>query len=205
MSKAAYIVSAVRTPIGKSGGGLAEFTAADLGVIAVRAALERAFGEAPPERVPGVGAAQETEAGTHGRPSSGVSGEMPRPPARDRNDKEELSERAPGEKPEGRQDAGATGDGGQRAPWRVDELIFGNARPAGVGPNLARQIAWRAGLGDDVAAFTVNMACASGLRALLLGWQQILLGEADVVVAGAAEPVSGAPYLLGARWGFPRG
>src|SRR2546425_5233301 len=82
MSKAAYIVSAVRTPIGKSGGGLAEFTAADLGVIAVRAALERAFGEAPPERVPGVGAAQETEAGTHRRPSSGVSGEISRSPRR---------------------------------------------------------------------------------------------------------------------------
>src|SRR5437879_3073357 len=100
MSKAAYIVSAVRTPIGKFGGGLAEFTAADLGVIAVRAALERAFGEAPPERVPGVSAAQETEAGTHGRPSPGVSGEIPGPPWRARNDKEKLSERAPGEKPE---------------------------------------------------------------------------------------------------------
>ena len=213
MSKTAYIVSAVRTPIGKFGGGLAEFTAADLGVIAVRAALERAFGEAPPERVPGVGAAQETEAGTYGRPSSGVSGEIPRSPSRARNDKEKLSERAPGEKPEGRQDpstvlrasAGATGDGGQRARWRVDELIFGNARPAGVGPNLARQIAWRAGLGDDVPAFTVNMACASGLRALLLAWQQILLGEAEIIVAGGTESMSRVPYLLEARWGFRLG
>src|SRR5712691_11130286 len=122
-----------------------------------------------------------------------------------RDDKEKLSERAPGEKPEGRQDAGATGDGGQRAPWRVDELIFGNARPAGVGPNLARQIAWRAGLGDDVPAFTVNMACASGLRALLLGWQQILLGEAEIIVAGGAESMSRVPYLLEARWGFRLG
>src|SRR3989454_6741451 len=201
MSKAAYIVSAVRTPIGKFGGGLAEFTAADLGVIAVRGALERAFGEAPPERVPGVSAAQQTEAGTNARPSAGVSGEIPRSPSRARNDKEKLSERAPGEKPEGRQDAGATGDGGQRAPWRVDELIFGNARPAGVGPNLARQIAWRAGLGDDVPAFTVNMACASGLRALLLGWQQILLGEAEIIVAGGGGSVCPGPYLLQRRWG----
>src|SRR2546425_5408377 len=93
MSKAAYIVSAVRTPIGKSGGGLADFTAADLGVIAVRAALERAFGEAPPERVPGVGAAQETEAGTHGRPSFGVLGEIPRSPWRGRDDKEKMAGR----------------------------------------------------------------------------------------------------------------
>src|SRR5713226_7005124 len=53
MNRAAYIVSAVRTPIGKFGGGLADLTAADLGVIAVRAALARAFGEAPPERKPG--------------------------------------------------------------------------------------------------------------------------------------------------------
>src|SRR3989475_5466702 len=91
MSKAAYIVSAVRTPIGKFGGGLAEFTAADLGVIAVRAALERAFGEAPPERVPGVSAAQETEAGTHGRPSPGVLGEIPRPAWRAREYKKKQS------------------------------------------------------------------------------------------------------------------
>src|SRR2546422_3417448 len=204
MSKAAYIVSAVRTPIGKFGGGLAEFTAADLGVIAVRAALERAFGEAP-ERVPGVSTAQETEARTNARPSSGVSGEIPRSPWRAGNDKEKLSERAPGEKPEGRQDAGATGDGAQRAPWRGGELVFGDARPAGGGPNLAGPIAWRAGLGDDVPAFTVNMACASGLRALLLAWQQILLGEADIIVAGGTESMSRVPYLLEARWGFRLG
>src|SRR2546425_9475338 len=159
MSKAAYIVSAVRTPIGKFGGGLAEFTAADLGVIAVRAALERAFGEAPPERVPGVSAAQETEAGAHGRPSSGVSGETPGPPWQARNDKEKLSERKPGEKPERRQDpstvlrasAGATGDGGQRAPWRGGELIFGNARAAGGGAKLGRGKRWGARLGAGVA------------------------------------------------------
>src|SRR5438445_12823849 len=142
MSKTAYIVSAVRTPIGKFGGGLAEFTAADLGVIAVRAALERAFGEAPPERVPGVSAAQETEAGTHGRPSPGVSGEIPGPPWRARNDKEKLSERAPGEKTECRQDAGATGDGAQRAPW-VGDLIFGNTRRACVRPNRGWQLDFR--------------------------------------------------------------
>ena len=160
MSRAAYIVSAVRTPIGKFGGGLAELTAADLGVIAVRAALERAFGEPPKERLPGT----EVEAA--------------------------LRRQEWRDKP---------------AATRVDELIFGNARPAGVGPNLARQIAWRSGLGDDVPAFTVNMACASGLRALVLGWQQILLGEAEIVVAGGAESMSRVPYLVEGRWGFRLG
>lgn len=88
---------------------------------------------------------------------------------------------------------------------KVDEVVFGNARPAGVGPNPARQIAWRAGLGDDVPAFTVNMACASGLRAILLGWQQIQLGAAEVVVAGGAESMSRVPYLIDARWGMRMG
>lgn len=89
--------------------------------------------------------------------------------------------------------------------WHIDELIFGNARPAGVGPNPARQIAWRAGLGDAVPAFTVNMACASGLRAILLGWQQILTGAAEIVVAGGAESMSRVPYLVEARWGMRMG
>jgi acetyl-CoA C-acetyltransferase len=153
MTEAVYIVSALRTPIGKFGGMLADFTAPDLGVIAVRAALERAFGQPlPPERTPGQAA--------------------PRP---------------------------------AKLPWRIDELIFGNARPAGVGPNPARQIAWRSGLGDDVPAFTVNMACASGLRAVILGWQQIRLGQADLIVAGGAESMSRVPYLVEGRWGFKIG
>jgi len=155
MAGTAYIVSAVRTPIGKFGGGLADFTAPDLGVVAVRAALERAFGPPlPVERIPG-------------QPSST--------------------------------------SGAKELPWRVDELIFGNARSAGVGPNPARQIAWRAGLGDDVPAFTVNMACASGLRTIVFGWQQIALGEADIVVAGGAESMSRVPYLVEGRWGFKMG
>ena len=84
-------------------------------------------------------------------------------------------------------------------------MIFGNARPAGVGPNPARQIAWRAGLGDDVPAFTVNMACASGLRAVVLGWQEILTGGAQIIVAGGAESMSRVPYLVEGRWGFKLG
>jgi acetyl-CoA C-acetyltransferase len=150
MTEAAYIVSAVRTPIGKFGGALADFTAADLGVMAVREALERAFG------VP-----------------------MPAPP-----------------KP-----AATT----WLLPWRVDEVILGNARAAGVGPNVARQVAWRAGLGDNVPAFTVNMACASGLRSILLGWQQICSGDAHIIVAGGVESMSRVPYLVEGRWGFKMG
>ena len=153
MTKSVYIISAVRTPIGKFGGMLADFTAPDLGVIAVRAAIERAFGgPLPPERTPGEAAANPVQ-----------------------------------------------------ARWHVNELIFGNARPAGVGPNPARQIAWRSGLGDDVPALTINMACASGLRAVMLAWQQILLGQAEIVVAGGAESMSRVPYLVDGRWGFKMG
>ncbi|MFZ0908509.1 MAG: thiolase family protein, partial [Candidatus Acidiferrales bacterium] len=72
-------------------------------------------------------------------------------------------------------------------------------------PNPGRQIAWRAGLGDDVPGFTVNMACASGLRAVALGRQQILTGEAEIIVAGGAESMSRVPYLLEGRWGFKMG
>jgi acetyl-CoA C-acetyltransferase len=161
MTRTAYIVSAVRTPIGKFGGGLAELTAADLGVFAVRAALERAFGEAPASREPGA-----------------------------------FAEKA------SRPDWSAARTA---AAYRVDELIFGNARPAGGGSNVARQVAWRSGLGDDVPAFAVNMACASGLRAITLAWQQIFLGEADVVVAGGTESMSRVPFLLEARWGYKMG
>ena len=152
MSRAVYIASAVRTPIGKFGGTLAEISSASLGVIAVRAAMERAFGSAPAERTTGSKPSEPAWAGPH-----------------------------------------------------VDHVIFGHARPAGVGPNVSRQIGWRSGLGDDVPAFTVNMQCASGLRAVVLGWQQILLGEAGIVVTGGTESMSRVPYLLEARWGYKIG
>jgi acetyl-CoA C-acetyltransferase len=176
MSDTAYIVSAVRTPIGKFGGALMDFTSADLGVVAVRAALARAFGERlPAERSPGQFENNDRIAENALRSATAVV----------------APERAkPGEA------------GTSAPPWRVDEVIIGNARPAGIGPNLARQIAWRSGLGDDVPAFTVNMACASGLRALVLGWQQIMLGQSQIVVAGGAESMSRVPYLMDARWGF---
>jgi acetyl-CoA C-acetyltransferase len=92
------------------------------------------------------------------------------------------------------------------APERVDQTIFGHARQAGSGPNSARQIAWRAGVPAERPAFTVNQACGSGLQALLSAARAILLGEAEVVLAGGTESMSNTPYLLPrARWGYRMG
>lgn len=130
------IAGAVRTPIGRFGGGLSGLTAAELGTIAAREALAR----------------------------SGVS------------------------------------------PAQVEEVVFGCARQAGVGPNVARQVGWRAGMPQEVPAYTVNMACGSGLKAIELGYRAIHHGEAHVVLAGGAESMSRVPYLLqGARWGLRMG
>jgi len=127
-----FILSAVRTAIGKYGGSLRDFSAPDLGVLAAQAALQRA--------------------GT--------------------------------------------------APEEVDEAIFGHARQAGNGPNPARQIAVRAGIPERVPAYTVNKACASGMKALVLGFQEIVLGHADVALVGGTEAMSRVPYYVeGARWG----
>ena len=79
---------------------------------------------------------------------------------------------------------------------RVDQLIFGNARQAGAGPNVARQIALRAGLPQGAPAFTVNMACASGLKSMLLAYDAIALGRASIVVAGGTESMTNLPFLL---------
>ncbi|MXW37266.1 MAG: acetyl-CoA C-acetyltransferase [Acidobacteria bacterium] len=84
----------------------------------------------------------------------------------------------------------------------VDEVIFGNARQAGVGPNPARQVGRRAGLADRVPARTVNQACASGLRAILDAAADIRIGDARTVLAGGTESMSNTPFLLpSARWG----
>ena len=134
--QAVYILSAVRTPIGKFGGTLASLTAADLGVVAAKAAMERA----------------------------GVR------------------------------------------PEQVEETIFGNARQAGGGPNPARQVSVRSGVPQEVPAFTVNKACASGMKAIALAYQAILLGEANCILAGGTESMSRVPYLLDqARWGYRMG
>jgi acetyl-CoA C-acetyltransferase len=134
--QAVFILSAVRTPIGKFGGSLASLTAADMGVAAARAAMERA----------------------------GVR------------------------------------------PEQIDETIFGNARQAGGGPNPARQVSVRSGIPQEVPAFTVNKACASGMKAIALAYQAITLGDASCILAGGTESMSRVPYLLDqARWGYRLG
>ncbi|HSA93242.1 MAG TPA: acetyl-CoA C-acetyltransferase [Terriglobales bacterium] len=131
-----FILSAVRTAIGKFGGSLAGKTAADMGAIAARAALERA---------------------------------------------------------------------GVRAD-QVDETIFGNARQAGGGPNVARQISIRAGLPQEVPAYTVNQACASGMKSVALAFEEITAGNLECVLTGGTESMSRLPYYLdGARWGYRLG
>lgn len=130
------IASAVRTPIGKFGGSLASFSAADLGVVAVKEALARANVE----------------------------------------------------------------------PSAVNEVIIGHARQAGNGPNPARQISFRSGIPQEISAYTVNKACGSGLKAIILAYQEILLGNANVIVAGGTESMSRVPYLVdNARWGLRLG
>jgi acetyl-CoA C-acetyltransferase len=90
----------------------------------------------------------------------------------------------------------------------VDDVIVGHARQAGSGPNPARQVVRRAGLPDSVPATTVNKACASGLEAVASGVRQIVLGDADIVLAGGIESMSRMPYLIDAadaRWGHRMG
>jgi acetyl-CoA C-acetyltransferase len=131
-----YLIAALRTPIGKFGGGLASLTAPQLGTAAAKATIER----------------------------SGID------------------------------------------PSAIDEVIFGNARQAGVGPNSARQVAIRSGLRHEVPAYTVNQACGSGLRAIMNAAGEIRLGHASVVLAGGTESMSNTPYLLPrARWGYRMG
>jgi acetyl-CoA C-acetyltransferase len=131
-----YIVSAVRTPIGKFGGSLASMTAADMGVVAATCAMERA----------------------------GVR------------------------------------------PEQVEETIFGNARQAGGGPNPARQVAIRSGVPETSPAYTVNKACASGMKSIALGAQEIAVGNLECVLVGGTESMSRVPYYLdGGRWGYRLG
>ncbi len=81
-------------------------------------------------------------------------------------------------------------------PREVGELIFGNARQAGGGPNPARQVSVRSGIPVETPAWTVNMACGSGLKALDLAVEGILAGRTEVAVAGGTESMSGLPFLL---------
>ena len=136
LNETIYLAAAVRTPIGKFGGGLSSLTAADLGIASAKATLAR----------------------------SGID------------------------------------------PIAIDEVIFGNARQAGVGPNVSRQIAIKSGLRHETPAYTVNQACGSGLRAIMNAADQIRLGQASIVLAGGTESMSNTPYLLPrARWGYRMG
>jgi acetyl-CoA C-acetyltransferase len=88
----------------------------------------------------------------------------------------------------------------------VQEVLWGCARQAGGGPNVARQIAYRAGLPETVPAATINQACGSGLKAIILAAQEIMLGRARAVLAGGVESMSRVPYLAeGARFGMRMG
>ena len=134
--KNVFLAGAVRTPIGKFGGTLASWTAADLGVVVAAESLCRA----------GVAADQITDS------------------------------------------------------------IWGCARQAGGGPNVARQITYRAGVPETVPAATINQACGSGLKAIILAAQEIMLGRSDAVLAGGTESMSRVPYFAeGARWGMRMG
>jgi acetyl-CoA C-acetyltransferase len=134
--KSVFLAGAVRTPIGRFGGSLESWTAADLGTAVAAESLRRA----------------------------------------------------------------------QIRPDQVDDSIWGCARQAGGGPNVARQITFRAGVPDRVPAFTVNQACGSGLRAIILAAEQIMLGRAEIVLAGGTESMSRVPYFAeGARFGMRMG
>ncbi|EPT8105519.1 TPA: acetyl-CoA C-acetyltransferase [Streptococcus pyogenes] len=88
----------------------------------------------------------------------------------------------------------------------IDEVIFGNVLHAGLGQNVARQVALNAGLSYDTPAFTIDMVCGSGLKAVELGAQKIQTGNADIVLVGGTENMSQASYVLqGQRWGSRMG
>ncbi|MDX6385114.1 MAG: acetyl-CoA C-acetyltransferase [Blastocatellia bacterium] len=134
--KPVFLAGAVRTPIGRFGGSLKDWTAADLGTAVAKESLLRS----------------------------------------------------------------------QIRPDMVDDSIWGCGRQAGGGPNVARQITFRAGVPDRVPAFTVNQACGSGLRAIILAAEQIMLGRANIILAGGTESMSRVPYFAeGARWGMRMG
>lgn len=91
--------------------------------------------------------------------------------------------------------AGITGD-------KVDEVMFGCILTAGLGQNVARQVAMGAGIPKEVPAYTVGMVCGSGMKSIIEGARAILAGDADIILAGGTENMSSAPYAIpSARWG----
>ena len=92
-------------------------------------------------------------------------------------------------------------------PGKIDQVIFGNVlQTSGDAVYFARHIGLKAGVPQEAPALTINRLCGSGLQAILLGAQEIQLGQADFVLAGGAENMSMAPHQIrGARWGLPLG
>jgi acetyl-CoA C-acetyltransferase len=87
-------------------------------------------------------------------------------------------------------------------PEEVEEVILGNCIQRTDEPNLGRTVALKAGMPKETTGFTIQRQCSSGMQAVVSGWQELTLGDADIVVAGGAESMSNAPYVLkGARWG----
>ena len=91
-------------------------------------------------------------------------------------------------------------------PEQVDEVMFGCVLTAGLGQNVARQAAIKAGIPYSVPAYTVGMVCGSGMKSVIEGARSILAGDADVIVCGGTENMSAAPYASNdARWGARMG
>jgi acetyl-CoA C-acetyltransferase len=87
-------------------------------------------------------------------------------------------------------------------PEMIDEALIGNVLQAGLGQNVARQVVIKSGIPDTVPAITINKVCGSGLRTVSMAAQFIMLGDADVILAGGTESMTNAPYVLNkARWG----
>ncbi|MBY6202987.1 acetyl-CoA C-acyltransferase [Maritalea mobilis] len=100
-------------------------------------------------------------------------------------------------------------EGGGVDPGQVDELLMGCVLPAGQGQAPARQAGFKAGLGEEVPATTLNKMCGSGMKAAMMAWDRLALGQADIMVAGGMESMTNAPYLLpamraGARIGHQK-
>ncbi|WP_346912575.1 acetyl-CoA C-acetyltransferase [Clostridium sp.] len=87
-------------------------------------------------------------------------------------------------------------------PAIIDEAIIGNVISAGLGQNVGRQVALKAGLKEESTAISINKVCGSGIKAVTLAAQAIKSGDADVILCGGTESMSNAPYVLPtSRWG----
>ena len=92
------------------------------------------------------------------------------------------------------------------SPEKIDEVIFGNVLSAGLGQNVSRQIALKCAIPESVPSFTINKVCGSGMKALQLAYQSIVLCEADAIIAGGTENMTQSPFILkGARQGLKLG